>query len=291
MIIGTIVVVRPAAQSIPAGPGLIAGPPGMSAYETWLAAGNAGSVAVFLASLVGAKGDKGADGTNGTNGTNGANGTNGVQPWQTPPAAWASSTPYTATPPASVVTYNGACYVCSTSHTSGASFDGSKFTLIAAAGASTISSGSVVNSVRAQSSAVATTSVQTPLSDVAPTTSNTVLISGLSVTITPKATGNKLRVRAVLQGSLNVLGSIVGAVFQGAGTNAVAANLVTAGGNGYSAEVVVTYEVAAPSTAAVTFAVGAGSTGSGTLTVNGVGGSRYFGGVMFSSIEVTETLP
>lgn len=66
------------------------GDPGESAYQTWLAEGNSGTKAQFLASLVGTKGDKGdrgekgdpgargTDGINGTPGTNGINGTNGT---------------------------------------------------------------------------------------------------------------------------------------------------------------------------------------------------------------------
>lgn len=58
----------------------------------------------------------------------------GLQPWQTPPVAWAASTAYTATAPASCVTYGGGCYVCTTAHTSGPGFDQTKWTQIAAPG-------------------------------------------------------------------------------------------------------------------------------------------------------------
>ena len=72
---------------------------GMSAYELWLAEGNSGTKAEFLAALVGTKGDRGyrgsngltgpagadgsdgangADGSDGSNGTDGSNGSNGV---------------------------------------------------------------------------------------------------------------------------------------------------------------------------------------------------------------------
>lgn len=47
--------------------------------------------------------------------------------------AWASGVPYTATPPASIVTYSGSTYICTTSHTSGATFDPSKFLAILSA--------------------------------------------------------------------------------------------------------------------------------------------------------------
>ena len=59
----------------------------------------------------------------------------GLQPWKTPPVAWAASTAYTASAPADTVTNGGNLYICSTSHTSGASFDSSKWVLAAQAGA------------------------------------------------------------------------------------------------------------------------------------------------------------
>lgn len=228
---------------------------------------------------------KGADGINGTNGSNGTNGATGPQPWTTPPTPWAASTTYTATPPASVVTYNGGCYVCSTAHTSGASFDSAKFTLIAAAGVANTASKAPLQRVPAQTATVSTTTVQTPISDAVPTTGNTASI--LSATISPKAAGNILRVRAILQASLSVLGPVVAALFQGAGANAIGANVVSCPA-GYNVQVVVTAEVTAAGTTAVTFSLGAGSNNAGTLTVNGSGGSRIFGGIMVTHMEIEE---
>ena len=57
------------------------GADGLSAYDIWLAAGNTGSEADFLASLVGqdgADGANGADGADGADGANGADGMNGL---------------------------------------------------------------------------------------------------------------------------------------------------------------------------------------------------------------------
>ncbi|MCJ2021050.1 hypothetical protein MKK84_27120 [Methylobacterium sp. E-065] len=225
---------------------------------------------------------KGVDGTNGTNGTNGAP---GPQPWQTPPAPWAANTAYTATAPASVVTYNGACYVCSTAHTSGASFDGSKFTLVAAAGVANTASGAQIQRRPASTATTSTTTVQTPISDAKPTTGNTASI--LSVSITPKATGNLLRVRAVVQGSLSAAGAIVAALFQDSNTSAVGANFASCVSGGVG-QVVVTAEISAVGGAATTFSLGVGSNNSATLTINGIGGGRIFGGATITHLEVEE---
>ena len=61
------------------------GADGLSAYDIWLAAGNTGSEADFLASLVGqdgADGANGADGMNGLDGLNGADGADGLSAYE-----------------------------------------------------------------------------------------------------------------------------------------------------------------------------------------------------------------
>lgn len=54
----------------------------------------------------------------------------GISAWA-PVAAWAPSTTYIALPPASVVAFQGGCYVCTTAHVSSAVFDATKWLLIA----------------------------------------------------------------------------------------------------------------------------------------------------------------
>lgn len=56
----------------------IDGTNGLSAYEIWLAAGNVGTEADFLASLVGPPGEDGMNGLPGTDGTDGLSGADGV---------------------------------------------------------------------------------------------------------------------------------------------------------------------------------------------------------------------
>jgi hypothetical protein len=73
------------------------------------------------------KGDQGVIGLTGNTGPT------GPAAWSQP-AAWATAQNYSATAPASVVTYNGECYVCTTSHTSGGAFDASKFIKVSAQG-------------------------------------------------------------------------------------------------------------------------------------------------------------
>ena len=275
----------------PTGAAVAVGPPGESAYQLWLDLGNTGTLQQYLQTLVGPMGPPGPTGpagpvgSQGYTGLIGPNGVTGPPSWQTPPTAWAASTTYTATAPAAVVTYSGGSYVCSTSHTSTSTFDSSKWIQIAAPGVFVATSKAPIQRIAASTATMSTTTTQTPISDTAPTTSNTASL--LSVSITPKASGNLLRVRAVVQGSLSVTGGVVGALFQSGGANAIAANIVSCAA-GYSVQVVVTAEVTASGTTAVSYSVGTGSNNTGTLTINGIGGGRLFGGVMITHVEVEE---
>ena len=80
----------------------------------------------------------------GNTGATGATGSTGPEPWSAP-VAWAGSTAYVATAPASCVTYLGETYVCTTGHTSTGTFDASKFVKIAQKGADGTGSGSVTD--------------------------------------------------------------------------------------------------------------------------------------------------
>jgi len=82
----------------------------------------------------GAVGPTGPQGPIGLPGTTGAQGPVGPTAW-TAVAAWAATIAYVVGPPASVVSYNGGTYVCTTAHTSGASFDITKWQQMAAPGA------------------------------------------------------------------------------------------------------------------------------------------------------------
>lgn len=116
---------------------LVSGAPGNTG-----AAGSTG--ATGPTGSTGPTGPTGPTGSTGPTGATGSTGATGVQPWVTPPAAWAATTVYTATAPASSVTYGGESYVCSTAHTSTGTFDPAMWTKIAAKGADGLGSGDVV---------------------------------------------------------------------------------------------------------------------------------------------------
>ena len=74
----------PGAAGAPGAPGAKGdkGDPGDDAYAAWLAEGNVGTRAQFLATLVGAKGDPGTPGAKGDPGTPGTNGTDGLSAYE-----------------------------------------------------------------------------------------------------------------------------------------------------------------------------------------------------------------
>lgn len=168
-----------------------AGLDGQSTYQAWLALGNTGSLADFMAAQRGATGPAnalaigtvatGAPGSSASATITGAapnqtlnlsvpQGATGAQSWQTPPTPWVTNTAYTATAPASSVTYGGESYVCTASHTSGAAFDASKWVKIAQKGADgSPSAGAVLyngpQSLEAQSRRQAKVNIRTPECD------------------------------------------------------------------------------------------------------------------------------
>ena len=75
----------------------------------------------------------GRDGIDGNDGRDGTDGATGPAAWSAV-AAWAASTAYVVGPPASVVTYSGETFVCTTAHTSTGVFDGTKWTKLAQKG-------------------------------------------------------------------------------------------------------------------------------------------------------------
>jgi hypothetical protein len=91
------------------------------------------SVTLMYGVVGGTAGPAGEPGDPGPPGDDGAPGAPGPAAWTTV-ATWTASTAYTVGPPASVVTYLGETYVCTTSHTSTGSFDATKWTKVAAKG-------------------------------------------------------------------------------------------------------------------------------------------------------------
>ena len=148
-----------------------------------------------------------------------------------------------------------------------------------------VGSGIVMKVAHLQTGAMATTTAVIPLDDTIP--QNTEGTEFMSLAYTPLDPANLLRIDVTLFTYSNSVGAqVASSLFHGATANAVAAM----GGpyNSYDNPMSFTHWMTAGSIAATTFKVRAGTHAGATLTFNGRGGSRRYGGVIASSISVTE---
>ena len=147
--------------------------------------------------------------------------------------------------------------------------------------------GSVRQVVNYQTGAVATGTTVIPADDTIP--QNTEGDQYLSLAITPVSATSTLVITCTLVVSESAGASIIGALFQDTTANALAATWSTK--PAYNASLLnFTYTMTSGTTSATTFKMRVGPQSASTVTVNGVGGSRYFGGVLSSSITITEVV-
>ena len=154
----------------------------------------------------------------------------------------------------------------------------------------TAATSKVVQVVNTMNSAVSTTTTAMPYDDTIP--QNTEGAELMTVTITPTNTNNKLRIDVTVF-CASSFGDMVVALFQDSTANALAAG-------GYDivnranamCQISFTHYMTAGTTSATTFKVRGGQSNAGsTFTFNGDNGARLFGGVIASSITVTEIAP
>ncbi len=154
-------------------------------------------------------------------------------------------------------------------------------------GEAVVGSGTIVQVVNTQTGAVATGTTTIPDDDTIP--QNTEGDQYMSLAITPTNASNRLLIQVVGNFAVSSQDVHTTALFQDSTANALAAGQTT--GSGISNNVfqcIVNHEMAAGTTAATTFNVRAGNSSPGTTTFNGTGGARELGGVMASSITITE---
>ena len=115
----------------------------------------------------------------------------------------------------------------------------------------------------------------------------------MTLAITPKSASNILVIDVVWQGASNVSGADILTVglFRDATANALGVGSLTTEFAGYTTTIAFTTIVTAGSTSATTFRVRAGVTSGASVTFNGSAGARKYGGVMSSSIKITEYTP
>lgn len=147
--------------------------------------------------------------------------------------------------------------------------------------------GSVVQRVQTLTGAVATGSTTTPDDDTIP--QNTEGDQFMSLAITPTSSTNKLQIDVIASFASSASTNACVALFQDATANALAAQRV--GQTAVAARgqtTMFSYFMAAGTTSATTFKVRIGPDSASTTTFNGTAAARRYGGVMASSISITE---
>jgi len=147
-------------------------------------------------------------------------------------------------------------------------------------------SGGVIQVVNSSSGAVATGSTAMSTNNTIP--QNTAGTEFLTVTITPKFSTSKLLIFGQMYLTTNTTTSLAMAIFQDSTANALSAAAFydpTATGQ---MTFPISAFVTAGTTSATTFKLRAGTGGGNTVTFNGNGGTRDFGGVACSSLTVME---
>lgn len=147
---------------------------------------------------------------------------------------------------------------------------------------------SVLQVVNTQTGAFATGTTTIPFDDTIP--QNTEGDEYMSLSITPKSTSNILIIEVEAQ-LLNTAGvALIGALFQDTTANALAACFNWLGPN-IGIRLYLRHTMVAGTTSSTTFKLRAGGESAGTTNFNGQGGARKLGGVLASSITITEISP
>jgi hypothetical protein len=146
--------------------------------------------------------------------------------------------------------------------------------------------GRVVAASNTQTGATATGSTVIPLDDTIPQSTEGDQYMALSHT--PRNASNLLRIDVRLFLAHTAAGTLIAALFKDSDAGALAVAGHYQGTGGSPTMLTLTHWMTAGTTAAISFKVRAGSNQAGTTTFNGSASARLFGGVLASSINVTE---
>jgi hypothetical protein len=149
-----------------------------------------------------------------------------------------------------------------------------------------VAAGFPVQMVNTTSSAVATGTTTIPNDDTIPQITEGTEF--LTLAITPKATTHILVIDVTIMLSYSVAAGVIGAIFQDATANALAAGAVRNTAGGETNILQLRHIMTAGTTSSTTFRVRAGGDGAGTITFNGDSGARKLGSTIKSSIVITE---
>jgi len=142
----------------------------------------------------------------------------------------------------------------------------------------------VVQQVNTELGSLATNTTAIPVDDTIPQITEGGEV--MTLAITPSDTTSTLRIDVVVHASNDNDAQMRIALFQDSTANALAA-ASQIGAVSLMSNMTLTHHMTAGTTSSTTFKVRCGS-GSGTTTFNGFGGARKYGGVLSSSITITE---
>ena len=147
--------------------------------------------------------------------------------------------------------------------------------------------GKIIQIVKSQISAVATTTTLVPMDDTIP--QNNEGFEAITLAITPTNSSSILMIDAIFtsEGNESTGDNTIMSLFQDSTANALAATY-NSGARYEVNNTTLRHSMAAGTTSSTTFKIRLGPTQSGTLTVNGRSSSRVFGGVAASSLVITE---
>lgn len=135
--------------------------------------------------------------------------------------------------------------------------------------------------------AVATGTNSIPIDNTIP--QNTEGTEYMTLSITPLSSSNLLKITAIFYFSAGSSSASVGALFQDSTANALASGPVLFGPVNTMRHGYFTHSMVAGTTSSTTFKIRIG--GGGTVSFNGSGGSRVFGGVSNSGMIIREFAP
>lgn len=137
-----------------------------------------------------------------------------------------------------------------------------------------------------QYSEASTTTTIIPFDDTIP--QNTEGAEFMSQTITPKSASNLLVIEGAIMLNNTVVNWYIAALFQDSTANALAAYTSYSGVATGALTIPFKYKMTAGTTSATTFKIRGGGPSAGTTTFNGQSGTRRFGAIPKSYIQVTE---
>lgn len=143
-----------------------------------------------------------------------------------------------------------------------------------------------VQTVNTQTGASTTGTTAIPFDDTIPQSNEG--DEYMTLAITPTSATNELKIEVNWNGSHSANTILTVALFQDAGADAIAAVANSPATNLAMQNMSFPYFMTAGSTSEITFKVRVGGSTGATTTFNGRSGSRIFGGVMASSITITE---